>query len=141
MYFQDDRMILNYSRRLLVGHPPREKRTEGIPGLTEAQAEALDALHFVACKHEVRPRMEVGDIRLVNNMGVLHRREAFVDDPKATRHLIRVWLHNEELCWKLPTPLRLAWARVFEDHERGESWDIEPPRKDGKLLRVAGSCD
>jgi len=126
---------------LLVGHKPFEARTAGIPGLTEAQAEALDALHFVAKKHEIKPRMEKGDLRFINNMGILHRREAFENSAAAARHLVRVWLNNEMMCWKLPRDLRIAWARVFDDHEREEHWDIEPPRKDGKILRVAGTCD
>ena len=124
-----------------MGHAPRDPRTKGIPGLTEAQAEALDALHFVAEKHEIRPTMEKGDMRFFNNMGILHRREAFKNGSESERHLIRLWLNNEEKCWKLPAPLRLAWARVFEDDERGTFWDIEPPRKNGMVLRVAGSCD
>ncbi|PVH87640.1 Clavaminate synthase-like protein [Cadophora sp. DSE1049] len=142
MYYHEGKVILNVSRRLLVG-APRYPRTEGIPGLTEAQAEALDALHFIAQKYEIRPSMEKGDMRFVNNLGILHRREAFENDGDRSRHLIRLWLNNESLNWKLPSTLRLAWARVFEDDdgERGPFWDIVPPRKDGKVLRVAGSCD
>lgn len=85
--------------------------------------------------------MHKGDMRFINNMGVLHRREAFEDDGEAKRHLIRIWLHNEKMHWSLPEDLRLAWARVFYDDERGSFWDIEPPRKNGILLRTAGSCD
>jgi hypothetical protein len=116
--------------------------------LTEAQAEALDAIHFIARKHEVKPRMERGDIRFINNMALLHRREAF-ENPKGKdaargRHLVRAWLHNEQECWKLPGPLRLAWARVFEDDEgeREEHWDLKPVRGEGgRILRTGGSCD
>ena len=59
--------------------------------------------------------MEKGDLRFVNNMAILHRREAFALDPDAKRHLIRLWLNNDEMCWKLPRPMQLAWARVFDD--------------------------
>lgn len=134
-------MILNVSRRLLVGHAPNVPRSMGIPGLTEAQAEALDALHFVAEKHEIMPTMENGDMRFFNNMAIMHRREAFENDEAHERHLIRLWLKNEDKCWSLPAPLKLAWARVFEDDERDAFWDIEPPKKNGRMLRVAGSCD
>lgn len=89
--------------------------------------------------------MVKGDVRFINNMGLLHRREAFEDaenDANGTRHLIRVWLDNEAMCWNLPRDLRVAWARVFEDSDRSESWDHEPPRyANGVLIRVAGSCD
>lgn len=141
LFYHDDKLITSFSRRLLVGHVPFDKRSPGIPGLTEAQAEALDMIHFVARKHEINPRIERGDLRFINNMAVLHRREAFENSAGNARHLIRVWLNNEHLCWKLPRTLQLSWARIFEDSEREEHWDLEPPRKDGKILRVAGSCD
>lgn len=101
----------------------------------------MDAIHLVAEKYEIRPTIEKGDMRFFNNMGILHRREAFENDEGSERHLIRLWLNNEDRCWRLPAPLRLAWARIFEDDERKACWDIEPPRKDGMILRVAGSCD
>ncbi|KAK0644660.1 hypothetical protein B0T16DRAFT_460692 [Cercophora newfieldiana] len=148
VYYHDNRIITAFSRRLLVGHAPFDPRTPGIPGLTEAQAEALDAIHFIARKHEIKPRMIRGDIRFINNMALLHRREAFAnpkgEDAAKGRHLVRVWLNNEEMCWKLPQALRLAWARVFEDTEgeREEHWDYAPVRGEGgRILRTGGSCD
>ena len=135
-------MILNVSRQLLVGHAPLAPRSQGIPGLTEAQAEALDALHLVAEKHEIKTTMDKGDMRFINNMGIVHRREAFENDKSSERHLIRLWLNNENRCWRLPADLRLAWARVFEDEDREAFWDIVPLRApNGQILRFAGSCD
>ncbi|CAI4215290.1 unnamed protein product [Parascedosporium putredinis] len=122
--------------------PPRDPRTPGIPGLTERQAEALDAVHAIARAHEIRTVMQKGDIRFLNNMGLLHRRESFEDAEGADRrHLVRLWLHNQDHCWKLPAPLRLAWARVFEDEERETHWTFDPVGADGKVLRSAVSCD
>lgn len=80
-------------------------------------------------------------MRFVNNMSILHCREAFEDDADTKRHLVRVWLNNEERNWKLPSALKLAWGRVFEDTERGEHWDWEPPRREGKFLKMSDSCD
>ncbi|KAI1880189.1 hypothetical protein JX265_001810 [Neoarthrinium moseri] len=140
-FYHKEKLIASFSRRLLVGHEPYDKRTPGIPGLTEKQAEALDAVHFIGRKHEIKPLMEKGDLRFINNMGVLHRREAFQDSVARARHLVRIWLNNEMMCWKLPRELRVAWARVFEDDERESHWDIVPPREGGKVLRVAGTCD
>ncbi|KAK3934286.1 putative taurine catabolism dioxygenase TauD [Diplogelasinospora grovesii] len=140
-YWHQDKLITSFSRRLLVGHLPFEPRTPGIPGLTEAQAEALDAVHFIARKHEIKPRMEKGDLRFINNMALLHRREAFENSGDTKRHLVRIWLNNEDMCWKLPAPLQLAWARVFDDEGRGEHWDIAPVVQNGKIMRIGGSCD
>ena len=142
MYCHDDKLITSFSRRLLVGHAPYEGRTPGIPRLNDAQAEAIDAVHFVAKKYEMQTLHQKGDIRFLNNMALMHRREAYVDDEVNSRHLIRLWLNNESRCWKLPPELRLAWARIFEDDEKESKWDYEPVRdKDGKMLRVAHSCD
>ncbi|KAF7548799.1 hypothetical protein G7Z17_g6838 [Cylindrodendrum hubeiense] len=131
LYHQDEKIIMSFSRRLLVGHAPSELRTAGIPGLTEAQAEALDAVHFIARKHEIKTKMEKGDLRFINNMAILHRREAFANDADTMRHLVRIWLNNELMCWKLPYDLRLAWARVFDNKEGQRHWDLEPIWKDG----------
>lgn len=141
MYWHDGKLITSFSRRLLVGHWPHFPRTPGIPRLSEAQAEALDAIHFLGKKHEIMTEMETGDIRFINNMAILHRREAFENNNKGSRHLMRLWVNNEFMCWKLPYPLRVAWARVFDDDEREQYWDIVPPSKNGVILRVAGSCD
>ena len=89
LYFHEGKAILNVPRRLLLGNP-RSPRTKGIPDLTEAQAEGLDALQFIAEKHEISPAMEKGDMRFFNNMGILHRREAFENDEACERLLIRI---------------------------------------------------
>ncbi|KAL8409424.1 hypothetical protein RB594_007743 [Gaeumannomyces avenae] len=143
MYHRDGRLVTSFSRRLLCGRPPSEPRTAGIPGLTEAQAEALDALHLAARRCEVRPSMARGDLRFINNMAVLHRREAYADAGRdAGRHLVRLWINNPDRCWALPAELDLAWARIFDDDdERERRWDVVPPKVDGRMLRQAGSCD
>ncbi|KAL8381026.1 hypothetical protein RB595_005357 [Gaeumannomyces hyphopodioides] len=142
MYHRDGRLVTSFSRRLLCGLPPFDTRTPGIPGLTEAQAEALDALHLAARRCEVRPSMARGDLRFVNNMALLHRREAFANGPSAARHLVRLWINNPDRCWALPAELDLAWARIFDDdEERERRWDVVPPKVNGRTLHVAGSCD
>lgn len=140
LYHHDDKIMMSYSRRLLVGHDT-EPRSPAIPPLTELQAEALDAIHFIAKSHAIETSMKPGDIRFINNLGVLHCREAYKDDDSHRRHLVRLWCRNEKEAWKLPNALKPAWARVFEDAERDEIWDIEPPTWNGRLLRQAPSCD
>lgn len=69
-----------------------------------------------------------GDMRFINNIGLLHGREAFFDDnhERSERHLLRLWLQNDRKTWDLPPALTLAWARVFDDDERESRWDMEP---------------
>jgi len=140
LHCYDEKVILAFSRLLLLGKTT-SPRSKSLPGLTEAQAEAIDAIHYIAKKHEIKTSMEKGDMRFINNMGIIHSRERFVDTDAAKRHLIRIWINNESLNWKLPRVLKLAWERVFEDEERPPVWNFEPLTKKDIKLRIASSCD
>lgn len=122
MYLENGNLVTNFSRRLLVGHPVNGPRTPGIPGLSEAQAEALDTLHEIGRRHELKQPMRTGDIRFVNNLAMMHRRDTYIDSAENHRHLLRLWLHNPDTSWNLPLDLQLAWERIFNDGERKESW-------------------
>ncbi|KAI1334273.1 hypothetical protein F5Y15DRAFT_402163 [Xylariaceae sp. FL0016] len=134
MYFEDGKLITNFSRRCLVGQSSMGSRTPGIPGLSEAQAEALDALHFIGRRHELKQTMMKGDIRFLNNMGLVHCRDTYTDSDASHRHLLRLWLHSKSHCWKLPLALDLAWKRVFEDDERPEHWHLVKTDRTGKRI-------
>ncbi|KAF7967852.1 hypothetical protein HWV62_32900 [Athelia sp. TMB] len=51
--YAGDKVVVQYARRLLTGYLG-QPRSADIPPITEAQAEALDALHFLAEKYELR---------------------------------------------------------------------------------------
>jgi hypothetical protein len=143
LYQAGGKAILNFSRRILTGHI-NEPRTLNIPSLSEAQAEALDAVHFIANENHIKLSMEEGDMKFINNMGLLHGRDAFFDnDPRvhSKRHLLRLWLHNPEKMWDLPEPLQLAWDRIFEDNERVGRWQMEPVIVSGIRMRGKSPCD
>ena len=57
-------------------------------------AEALDAWSAIAARPELHLDMElrIGDLQLCSNHTVAHARRAYVDDPEAPRHLLRLWL-------------------------------------------------
>jgi alpha-ketoglutarate-dependent taurine dioxygenase len=75
-----DRVVSQYARRGFTGflHLPR---SQDIPPITEAQAEALDALHFLAEKFSVTLDFQKGDVQYVNNLSIFHARDGFVDAP------------------------------------------------------------
>lgn len=75
-----ERMIIQYARRTFTGFGALP-RSFNIPPITEAQAEALDALHFLAEKFAVRLDFRQGDIQYVNNLSIFHARDKFVDTP------------------------------------------------------------
>jgi hypothetical protein len=54
-------------------------RAANIPPITEAQAEALDALHYTAEKYALALGFRQGDIQYANNLSVFHARDGFAD--------------------------------------------------------------
>lgn len=73
-----ERLIIQYARRTFTGYWGLP-RSSDIPPITEAQAEALDALHFLAEKHAVSLDFRQGDVQYVNNLSIFHARDGFKD--------------------------------------------------------------
>ena len=48
--------------------------------LAEAQAEALDALHYLAGKFSLTLDFQKGDVQYVNNLSIFHARDGFTDE-------------------------------------------------------------
>ena len=74
----EERIIIQYARRIFTGYQALP-RSPNIPPITEAQAEALDALHFLADQFHVGLDFRQGDIQYVNNLSTFHAREGFRD--------------------------------------------------------------
>jgi len=45
----------------------------------------------------------------------MHARNAFEDREGSPRHLIRMWLHNDQIGWKLPQALQGSWEIAYKD--------------------------
>jgi hypothetical protein len=73
-----ERVALQYARRQFVGFGALPRSPE-IPPITEAQAEALDALHFLGERFSLSTGFEKGDIQYVNNLAVFHARDGYRD--------------------------------------------------------------
>jgi hypothetical protein len=110
--------------------------------MTEMQAEALDMVHFTAMKHKITMRLQRGDIQLVNNLAIQHARNAFRDGHAQKRHIIRLWLRNEELAWKTPDGLQKTWFEKYGDSERRKiaRWNIFPGATRERVLFRSDSC-
>ena len=76
-----ERLIIQYARRTFTGYWGLP-RSSNIPPITEAQAEALDAVHFLAEKYAVGLDFRQGDIQYVNNLSIFHARDGFRDSPE-----------------------------------------------------------
>jgi len=68
-----------FSRRGLTGYGTH-KRNPDLPPLTEAQAEATDAVEFLAQRFSLGMGLQRGDIQYGNNIGFLHGRDGFRDE-------------------------------------------------------------
>jgi hypothetical protein len=110
--------------------------------MTEVQAEALDMVHFVSRRHCVTMRLVRGDIQLVNNLAVQHARNSFSDSTSQRRHIIRLWLRNEQLAWKTPAGLKATWFEKYGDSPRRKMarWNILPTASRARVLFRSDSC-
>ena len=91
LYLEDGHVIIQYSRRHFTGYG-QQKRNPNIPPITEAQAEALDAVHFLAEKFSLGLNFQKGDIQYINSLGLLHARDAFKDGKEHTYVLAKDFL-------------------------------------------------
>ncbi|KAK6497244.1 hypothetical protein TWF506_004718 [Arthrobotrys conoides] len=125
LFYEDGKVILQYSRRHFTGYLS-QKRNPNIPPITEAQAEALDAIHYTAEKYALALNFQKGDMQFINSLGLVHARDGFRDDEKNTRHLIRLWLRNEELAWKTPAALQHIWDKLYKLKPEEQNFPLEP---------------
>ncbi|KAK1769555.1 taurine hydroxylase-like protein SAT17 [Phialemonium atrogriseum] len=126
IFLQDSRLIMNFGRAALLGsavHP----RPPHLPPLTARQMEALAAIETIAQATQMEIQTRAGDMHFVNNLAVLHRREAFVDGEALTekRHLVRMRLRSSQYGWEIPEALRRGWHDAF-DKEAERVWHLEP---------------
>ncbi|PYH47303.1 TauD/TfdA family dioxygenase [Aspergillus saccharolyticus JOP 1030-1] len=110
---QPERVVIQYARRSFTGFQDLP-RSKNIPPITEAHAEALDSLHFLAEKFAVGLDFRKGDIQYINNLSIFHARDEFQDTPEQQRHLIRLWQRDPEYAWDTPVPLAKAWKQLYE---------------------------
>jgi len=125
LYYHDSKIIIQYARRYFTGYGGLQRSTN-IPPITEAQAEALDTLHFLGEKFSLGLNFQKGDIQYINNLGIFHCRDGFKDDETHKRHLLRLWLVNKELGWEKPDPLKPLVNRVFDVRPEEQTFALEP---------------
>ncbi|KAL2146815.1 hypothetical protein VTI28DRAFT_2296 [Corynascus sepedonium] len=128
LYHHDGRIIMNFAREPLLGLSG-VRRAAGVAPVTDEQRRALDVIEEIAKRNQIVLEAQPGDMLFINNHGVLHSREAFEDTRESPRYLIRMWLKNPELAWNLPRALQAGNARIYEENELGEQWNIvDTPR-------------
>jgi hypothetical protein len=116
---------LNYAREPLVGLPGVPRAAE-VGVLSVAQRGALDVLEKLAVEGMVRVEGRRGDVLFVNNHAVLHSREGFAVGEG--RYLVRMWLRNGEMAWRLPEELRGGNERIYGKEGEGVWNVVDAPR-------------
>ncbi|KAF8995161.1 taurine catabolism dioxygenase TauD [Cyathus striatus] len=135
LYYMDEKVVIQYGRRYFIGFLALP-RSDKIPPITEAQAEALDAFHFLAEDYSLELNFQKGDIQYIKNLSIFHARDGFTDDEEQTRHLLRFWQRNEELAWKLPEQLKPLWKQTFAVKPEGQTFAFEPVIRDAVKGRL-----
>ncbi|CAO1612576.1 unnamed protein product [Parajaminaea phylloscopi] len=121
-----ERLMVQYARRYFVGFGSLPRSRE-IPPITEAQAEALDTLHFLGEKFAASLDFQKGDVQYVNNLSLFHARDGFTDTPEQRRHLLRLWLRDPEYAYPTPACLQNRWAQLYEGvTPEAQLFPIEP---------------
>lgn len=109
-----------------------------IPALSPKQVEALEVVLAIAQGHRLEVRSQPGDLQYINNLCLLHAREPFQDDQKTSRHLVRLWLRNDKLGWRIPEALREPWEAAFGNGDAFEKKYAVIPLPVYKPPRYAG---
>ena len=126
LYFHDGKPIINFSRRMITGNAATPRHPLS-PPITEAQAEALDAVHFIAKEHSLKTKVLPGDMRFINNLGVLHAREPWEEDENSERYMLRLWLRNSEKRWAIPEALKADSDATYDAIEGvSDYWQLDP---------------
>ncbi|KEY66117.1 hypothetical protein S7711_05290 [Stachybotrys chartarum IBT 7711] len=126
LFYHEGRMIINFGRTALMGSPSHP-RPAHLPALTSRQVEALDIVERIAQAVQLEIPTESGDIHLINNMAILHRREGFVNGQSTDfqRHLVRMRIRDGELGWSIPPQLQDEWTKAFGP-KGSRVWHLEP---------------
>jgi len=151
LYYEGSKIILNFTRRHFTGNGNYTRSPE-LPPLTEAQAEALDAIHFTAAKHQLKIAYGRGDMHFVNNLALLHSRESFRNGgpQNQQRHLMRLWVTDADGDagiekvgagkWRIPEKMRKITGEAYHTLEPEEEvFPMEVTRKDAQNRKHSSS--
>ncbi|PNS16216.1 hypothetical protein CAC42_6323 [Sphaceloma murrayae] len=113
---ENGRPQIHFARAFLLANNNHEDDVKASEPLSKTRPDALEALTRSANIHAVRLDQQVGDMVFINNFGVLHAREQFVDsptDPARRRHILRLQLHDTEFGWPSAQTLKRSLQEQF----------------------------
>ncbi|CAH0018337.1 unnamed protein product [Clonostachys rhizophaga] len=123
--FQGGRLMSSMDPHRFGPHPKADPNTK-IPKLTETQRRVLDRVSEVAKSAEIKLSLKKGDMLFFNNWAVIHRRDAYQDGPDNSRHLVRLWLHNQRLGWSIPGTMLEPWLKAYGGRFNNGLYALDP---------------
>jgi hypothetical protein len=146
-----DKLVLQYSRLPVTGF-----RDEGpnptLPPPTPNRLEAMDMLEDLGRKYSFALPRIPGDIAFINNLCLMHGRNAFDIDANgkplpSKRHLVKLILRDPKLAWDFPESLSWISKRIYGSNQdnggRTEKWQVaigsDKSLPDGKIWVGAGA--
>lgn len=122
-----DHVLLRFSRYGITGW--QKERNPDLPSPTKSQLDAIDAVQFIAAANCIEIPLSKGDMLFVNDMAVMHARDAFTEGGQfLKRHFLKMLFHDPEKNWPVPESAKAAWLKMYgpnqPDGTRKEIWDI-----------------
>lgn len=127
-----DKLVLQYSRLPVTGFR-KEGPNPTLPHPTQERLEAMDMLEDLGMKYLLALPRIPGDIAFINNLCLMHSRNAFDIDASGNplpskRHLVKLMLRDPQLAWEFPKSLDWISKRIYgpnrEDGGRTEKWKV-----------------
>lgn len=84
--------------------------------ISPVQREALDLLQSIAVEVAFKRPFSTRDIQYINNLAVLHAREAFAncEESGCRRHLMRMFLMDGQNAWDVPSALQPLMQTLYD---------------------------
>lgn len=123
LHWYDGRLLAQYARRPWFPFYEDTQRRGDTKELEYERHIALDALHFTAERFFFDLDLQPGDLEFFNNLQVFHARTYSEDSEQNVRHLLRIWIRNEEQALKLPYVLKKRWVGLLQN--KGLEWPLE----------------
>jgi hypothetical protein len=122
-----DKISVRFNRYGVTGW--HNTRNRALPVPSAAQIEATNAVQFIAAANCIRLALKQGEILFLNDMAIMHGREAFSEEGEfLKRHFLKMLLRDPAQNWPVPESAG-DWMKMYgpncADGTRSEGWDIE----------------
>jgi hypothetical protein len=112
-----------FDRSFVDAAQARFTEADGVPRLSTALRAALDEAEKLAAdpRFALTLQLRAGDVQLLHSHHTWHARTSYEDDPRAPRHLLRLWLSPGADGWDLPPEYaaRYGSLEALDDEPRG----------------------